>query len=210
MNDDSARNELENAKKEAVKAIGIVSKFKEKVEVIELILTVEILLFLNAETTSDPRLFFATRDQCLYFLRKLKELSQVSQFFDVELKGAFSKGTFHSDRMWLLSEVFRMDVDVHAFFFSFMKRRMVAGDASAVEFDVTAGGDGNDGESFRKSIEVLYAKTKDEKLYRLLYRQLNDRVDGFCLTLDSNLWTMVKNLSSVLRVDVEEFSNDRI
>ena len=121
MNDETARQELKDAKREAIKALGVVLKVKEKVEAIELILTVEVLLFVN--TDFNPKHFRFTRNQCLYFLRKLKEIPQVSQYLDMELKGAFSKGTFHSERMWLLSEVFRIDVELHSFFVSYFKQQ---------------------------------------------------------------------------------------
>ena len=201
MNDDSARTELENAKREAIKALGVVAKVKEKVEVIELILTAEILLFINLES-HDLRHFYSTRDQCLYFLRKLKELPQVSHFIDVELKGAFSKGTFHSDRMWLLSEVFRMVVDVASFFSAFIKQQYESG------VELLPGADGHLCVAFQNSMEALYSKTKDGALNQLLTRQMNDALDRYSLTLDVDRWKAAKSVATLLSLDIREAFKD--
>merc|ERR1719259_450407 len=53
LTDQRARNELESCKREAIQALSVVSKVKHKVEVIELILSVEVLLFLNHEKEDD-------------------------------------------------------------------------------------------------------------------------------------------------------------
>ena len=215
LRDETARNELENAKREAIKALGVVSKVKEKLEAIELVLTIEILLFLNLESSyGDARHFRSTRDQCLYFLRTIKSMPQVSQFFDVELRGAFSKGTFHSDRMWLLTEILRMDVDVLAFACCYAKQRDAwRNEKVSLEDGVGAIIEANLDEihaSFQCSIEVLYGKTHDETIMHLLMRQLHDFVDLYCLTRDANHWIASKSLATVLSLDIKTAAGKRI